>query len=100
MRTTNGATVDAHAQNTLFQIKRAAVNRSDVIINAPSVGYRPGTLAHVTSGAIPNSTDDGSITHNWEGYYVDDLSGYNAGETITYTPQGGRKLVLVMVLFT
>ena len=48
-----GATVDAHAQNTLFQIKRAAVNRSDVIINAPSVGYRPGTLAHVTSGAIP-----------------------------------------------
>jgi hypothetical protein len=88
-----GATVTLNDQDTLFQIKRAATNHNDVIINAPTSGiYRASTLTHVTSGGMPESTNDGSLTHNWEGYYVDDLSGYNAGETITYTPQVGQKV--------
>ena len=75
--------------NLRFQFTRAAANHSTVYLNAPISGSRTSTLATAQIGI--SSTDHG-VLHNWEIIYIDDLSGYSAGETITYTPQIGTTI--------
>ena len=71
--------------NIRFRLKRSASGYSDVDLNADTSTITSPSLAHVQLGHN-TSTDQGHLT-NYEIYYIDDLTGYSVGDTITYVPQ-------------